>query len=245
MIKNTTKQSNKTIGILGGMGPEASASLYNKIIEYAQYKYNAVQDFDYPPIIIYSLPLEGFDETGIVDEKMVKKQLIKGVQKLELAGCDIIIIACNTVYVYYDIMQKAVNIPILNIVEKTREKVRKAQYKKVGLLASESTSKLKLYQDNFSKADIEIISAKECQQKDINKVIENVMGGNQGIDDVVTLKGIIRDYLKQGAEAIILGCTEIPLAINQVDTDAELFDATKSIVETSVDYSLSGDVKLN
>ncbi len=112
----------KTIGVLGGMGPEASANLYSKIIKYAQYKYNAVQDFDYPPIIIYSLPLFGFDETGIVDEKLVKQQLIDGVKKLESAGCDLIIIGCNTVHIFYDEMQAAIKIPILNIVEGTKKK---------------------------------------------------------------------------------------------------------------------------
>ena len=235
------KKNNKTIGVLGGMGPGASASLYNKIIEYSQYKHGAVQDVDYPPIIIYSLPLVGFDETGIVDEMLVKDQLIRGVKKLESAGCDMIIIACNTVHVYYEEMQAAVNIPILNIIEKTRERVIKSGYKKVGLLASESTNKLQLYQKKFSKIDIEILSSNKSQQNVINNVIEHVMGGNQGVEDVIVLKGIIRDYLKQGAEAVILGCTEIPLAINQVDTDTELFDASKAIVELSVDYSLGGE----
>ena len=232
------KKNNKIIGVLGGMGPGASASLYNKIIEYSQYKYGAVQDVDYPPIIIYSLPLVGFDETGIVDEMLVKDQLVSGVKKLESAGCDIIIIACNTVHAYYEEMQVAVNIPILNIIEKTRERVVESGYKKVGLLASESTNKLQLYQKKFSSVGIKIISPNKSQQNVINNVIKQVMGGNQGVEDVIVLKGIIRDYLKQGAEAVILGCTEIPLAINQVDTDVELFDATKAIVELSVDYSL-------
>jgi len=238
MTKKAVNQKKKTIGMLGGMGPGASASLYNKIIKYAQYKYNAVQDFDYPPLVIYSLPLEGFDETGIVDGESVKKQLVQGVQKLESAGCDIIIIACNTVHIYYDIMQKAIDVPILNIVNETKKKVQKAGYNKVGLLASESTNQLNLYQNKFSKDGIEIISANKDQQKIINAVIENVMGGNQGIEDVIALKSVIRSYVRQGAEAVILGCTEIPLAINQTDTDVELFDATTSIVELSVDFSL-------
>ncbi|MCD4705270.1 hypothetical protein K8R66_04310, partial [bacterium] len=68
----------KTIGILGGMGPSASANLYKKIIELAQKELQAEQDTDYPPMVIYNLPLFGFDETGIVDEELVQDQLIKG-----------------------------------------------------------------------------------------------------------------------------------------------------------------------
>ena len=144
-------QNNKTIGVLGGMGPEASSNLYSKIIKYAQHEYGAVQDFDYPPIIIYSLPLFGFDETGIVDETLVKKQLIEGVKKLESAGSDLIIIACNTVHSYFKEMQSAINVPIFNIIEETKKRVVEFGYKKVGLFASESTNKLELYRQQLRK----------------------------------------------------------------------------------------------
>lgn len=237
-VKIHMVKQNKTIGVLGGMGPEASANLYTKIIKYAQQQYGAVQDFDYPPIIVYSLPLFGFDETGIVDAKLVKKQLIDGVKKLEVAGCDLIIIACNTVHAYYEEMQSAVRVPIFNIIEETKKMVAKFGYKKVGLFASESTNKLKLYQNRFADARIEVISPNSEQQKILNRVIEHVMGGNQKTEDIIFLKDIGRDYLKQGAEAIVIGCTEIPLAINQTHTDIKLFDTIEIIVQCAVDYSL-------
>ena len=65
------------------------------------------------------------------------------------------------------------------------------------------------------------------------------MGGNQKIEDVILLKEIARDYIRQGAEAIVMGCTEIPLAINQTHTDIKLFDTIEIIVQSAVDYSLS------
>lgn len=231
-------KKNKTIGVLGGMGPEASSNLYSKIIKYAQHAYGAVQDFDYPPIIIYSLPLLGFDETGIVDEKLVKKQLIDGVKKLESAGSDLIIIACNTVHSYYQEMQSEVKVPIFNIIEETKKRVIKFGYKKVGLFASESTNKLKLYQKRFADSNIEVISPNGEQQKILNRVIEHVMGGNQKTEDIIFLKDIARDYIRQDAEAIVMGCTEIPLAINQAHTDIKLFDTIEIIVQCAVDYSL-------
>ena len=229
---------NKTIGVLGGIGPEASSNLYSKIIKYAQQKYGAVQDFDYPPIIIYSLQLFGFDETGFVDKKLVKKQLIVAVKKLEAAGCDMIIIGCNTVHIYFNEMQAAVKIPIFNIVDETQKRVLEMGYKKIGLFASESTNKLKLYQNRFTDANIEIISPNKEQQKILNRVIEHVMGGNQKTEDIIVLKDIARDYLRQGAEAIVMGCTEIPLAINQSHTDIKLFDTIEIIVQCAVDFSL-------
>ncbi|MFH1307279.1 MAG: amino acid racemase [archaeon] len=230
--------TNKTIGVLGGMGPEASANLYQKIIKYSQNKYNAIQDSDYPPIIIYSLPMQGFDETGIADEELVKKQLIEGVKRLESAGCELVIIACNTVHYFYEEMQKAVKIPIFNIIDETKKRVLSAGYKKVGLFASESTVNMNLYQKRFENSGIEVISPNEEQKKILTKVIEHVMGGHQGDEDIIVLKDIARDYLKQGAEAIVMGCTEIPLAINQTHTDIKLFDTIEIIVQSAVDFSL-------
>ncbi len=116
----------KTIGILGGMGPGASANLYQTIISIAQKKYGAEQDYDFPPMVIYSLPLIGFDETGITEPESVKKQLVEGVKKLEKAGCDFIIIACNTVHIYQKNMQKAINIPIVSMIEQAVKKAKKS-----------------------------------------------------------------------------------------------------------------------
>ncbi len=232
------KQKNKTIGILGGMGPEASSNLYSKIIKYSQNKYKAIQDSDYPPIIIYSLPLEGFDETGIINKKLVREQLIEGVKKLESAGCDLIIIACNTVHLYYNEMQSVIKIPIFSIINETKKRVEKFGYKKVGLFASESTNKLKLYQKVFSKSNIKIISPNIEQQNILNQVIEKVMGGNQENKDIIILKDIVINYIDQGAEAIILGCTEIPLAINQTHLDIKLFNTIEIIAKCAVDFSL-------
>lgn len=228
----------KIIGVLGGMGPEASSNLYSKIIKYSQNTYGATQDFDYPPIIIYSLPLEGFDETGINNEEIVKKQLIAGVKRLEKAGAELIIIGCNTVHCYYQEMQNAVKVPIFNIVEETKKRVIEGKYKKVGLFSSESTNKLKLYQKSLEQSGIEVVNANEEQQKVLNRVIERVMGGNQKTEDIIALKEIARNYIKQGAEAIIMGCTEIPLAINQTHTDIKLFDTIEIIVQSAVDYSI-------
>jgi len=229
---------NKTIGVLGGMGPEASSMLYARMIKYTQREYGAEQDTDYPPMFIYSLPLIGFNETGIVDEELVLSQLIDGVVKLETSGADLIIIACNTVHLFYDEMQEAVDVPIFNIIEKTKNRVADLGYQKVGLMASESTSNLNLYQQEFAGSGITVISPCATQQEKLNRVIKNVMGGNQGADDRSVLMDIAKNYHSRGAEAVVMGCTEIPLAINQSDTRIKLFDTIEIIIQCAVDYSL-------
>ena len=159
----------KTIGVLGGMGPEASATFYNMIINICHKKYNAQQDTDYPPMIIYSLPLEGFDETGIVDQEKVLRQLIKGIKVLESSGSDFIVIACNTVHCFIDELRKNVKIPILSIIEETSNKLKLDKINSVGLLASETTFQLDIYGENLNKNHIKVINPSKEKQKSKSK----------------------------------------------------------------------------
>jgi aspartate racemase len=224
----------KTIGILGGMGPGASARLYQTIIAQAQQKYHASQDTDFPPMVIYSLPLFGFDETGIVKASLVQQQLILGVQTLANAGSDFIVIACNTVHYFYHAMQSAIRVPVVSMIESTSEYVTAKGYKIVGVISSESTNQLGLYPSSLQKKGINTIMANKDEQKIINNVILHVMSGSNGIADTQQLIEIIHHFKKQGAQCVILGCTEIPLAITQNDVAFTLINAAEIIADTAL-----------
>lgn len=238
MTNANKTQQKKIIGILGGMGPVASANLYYKIIKLAQQSYNTKQDKDFPPMLIYNLPLAGFDETGFIDPSAVRNQLITGVKKLESAGTDFIIIACNTVHYFFKDMQRAVNIPIISTIKETARVIKNERYKTVGLLSSESTNKLKIYQKVLNNSNIKVLSVTNKQQKLLNRAILHVMSGIQANYDRKCLRGIINDLYKKEAESIILGCTELPLAISQKDTDVKLYDSTEIIAQAALRHSL-------
>ena len=227
----------KTIGILGGMGPGASSVLYQKIIAYSQTKYFAVQDTDYPEIILYSLPLLGFDETGITDKELVQKQLTKGVKILEKAGADFIIIACNTVHLLIGEMRASVSIPILSIIELALCEVQKKKYISVGLLSSETTKKLNIYKQLFEQNKIKLIEVSDHQQKVLNNIIESVMAGKHGKKETEILEQIAQSLTFHGAETVILGCTELPLAINYKSTYLPMIDTLNLLAEVSVDIA--------
>lgn len=231
---NTSK---KIIGVIGGLGPEASANLYLKMIHYCQSHYNAVFDSDYPPMIIYNSPLEGFDEYGVRDPDLVKKQLIKIAQTLENSGSECLIMACNSIHQLADEIQKAINIPLINIIEQTAFKIKALNINKVGLICSQSTYEQGLYQTTFQQHRIEIIPPTSLQQETCNQIIHKIMGGGHGIEEIIKLKHIFREQTHQGAQAIILGCTELPLAINQIHTDILLLDTLSIIIESAVDFS--------
>ena len=124
----TVGQKYKKIGILGGMGPEATAELYLKIIKIFQDKFGAKYDSDYPEIMIYNLPLPDVVEK-IDQSSKIKEMLVKGVQKLESWGVDFIAIPCNTVNFFLPEMRTAVSIPILSILEETAKEVNKLELK--------------------------------------------------------------------------------------------------------------------
>lgn len=218
------------IGILGGMGPEASAYFYHLLIEIAQEKYGAVQDTDYPPAVIYNMPLTDFDETGIRDVESVRTQLIEGVRKLESFGATHIVIACNTVHQFYEDMQGAVTIPILNIVDEAVSESKRRGYKKVLLLTSESTNTSGLYRDACARASLESISVREADQKKLNEIILHVMAGTQGTADVHLVDDMVK-RTEGSADAVLLGCTELPLALREGDIDIPVLNANRIVLE--------------
>jgi len=226
----------KTIGILGGMGPSATVDLFQKILIYSQEKYHAVQDWEYPPIVIRSIPLDGFDQTGVTDEGLVKKQLIDGVLSLEKEGADVIVIPCNTVHCFFEEMQSAVKTPILNIGQETIARANNKHIRKVGLLCSDTTRRTHFYQKECAKQHIDAIEPNDVQQEKITGVIERVMGGQQDDSDKEMLEDISQQYISDGAEAVVLACTEIPLAFSQADTNITLFDSTQILAESAVDF---------
>lgn len=226
----------KTIGVLGGMGPSATSDLFQKILTYSQKKYHAAQDWEYPPIVIRSIPLDGFDETGITDEGLVKNQLIEGVVALEQQSAHVIVIPCNTVHCFFKEMQSAVKIPILNIGQKTIARAKNKNIGKIGLLCSDTTRRTHFYQKECIKQNIDAIEPNKMQQENITRVIERVMGGKQDSSDKKILEEISNQYIADGAEAVVLACTEIPLAFSQSDTDITLFDSTQILAESAVDF---------
>ncbi len=222
---------NKTIGILGGMGPEASANLYYNIIKTSQCLYGSQQDSDYPAMMISNLSMRGFDESGIVDEVFVLQHLQAAVKKLEAADVDMIIIACNTVHYFYPQLQEIIDVPILNLIEETGKRVRSHRHQKVGLLSSQSTNRLGLYDKVFEQFCVEVIKPTPEEQELLNQKILAVMEGKQALQDKASIQEVIFRLKQEGAEAIVLGCTELPLIISAADTTIPVYDSCQIIIE--------------
>lgn len=222
----------KKIGILGGMGPEATAELYLQIIRIFQQEYGAVYDNDYPEILICSLPLPDIVEKVASREEIIKK-LTEGLRKLEKAGADFVAIPCNTVISFLSEIKCCVSIPIVNIVEETLLEIEKTKLKKVGLLATELTTKSGLYLNPFP--EIEVLVLPDENLKEITQIIIRVLSGKKNAEDIILLQSFIKDLQDKGAEKVILGCTELPLLIPEgKDTLNTINILARSIVRKAI-----------
>ena len=149
--------------------------------------------------------------------------LKKAIKKLKDAGSDFIVIPCNTAFNYIDIND--FDIPILSIIDETKKEIENY---KIGILATETTIKNKLYNGIFSdKSDI----------KKITKIIMNILSGKKLNSDKEILKSIINKLKQKGAEAIVLGCTDLPLLISQKDVNIKLFDSLEILAKATINFS--------
>lgn len=227
--------NNVILGIFGGMGPEATADLYRLILEITP----AVKDQEHIPAIIFSNPKVPDRIASIADGgTKIKPYLSFSLRKLEEAGVSFIVIPCNTVHYFYDFMQESVNIPIINMISETATEVsdKHPDIKKVGLLATTGTIESGLYNRELEAAGFEVITPEDSVE--VNMVMKAVWGIKAKSDpkfneDLLAIAG--QHLADRGAEVIVLGCTEIPLAYNPARVDLPVVNATLVLAQRAVD----------
>ncbi|MCK4240745.1 MAG: amino acid racemase [Candidatus Atribacteria bacterium] len=223
----------KIIGILGGMGPEATVDLFYKIIKFTPAK----RDQDHLRIIIDNNPRIP-DRTAAILGKGEDPlpALQETAQNLEKAGADFIIIPCNTAHYFLSQVQKSVKIPILDMIKETAQETQKriSQIQKVGLLASIGVYKTETYHQHFKKFNIEVISPEENDKEEVMKIIYAVKSGNLSDGIKKDILKIAQKLIDKGAEAIIAGCTEIPLILKEGDVSVPFIDPTQILAKVAV-----------
>ena len=215
------------IGILGGMGTQAGLDFCNKLAM----QYRGKIDQDYPLFFLYNKSnIPGRPEsigktTGILTNRFenlsskkkyekVLKSLVEGCKKLEKAKCKFIVIPCNTAHYWYDDLQRKIKIPIINMPEEVFKHAKKNCKKnsKIGLLATEGTLKTKVYDKIFNKQFQLFFPNNKLQKNNVNVAIKDVKMGNVKKAAKV-IQPAIKYLLKNKCKKIILGCTELPIAI--------------------------------
>ena len=223
----------KIIGILGGMGPEATIDLFYKIIKLTP----AEKDQDHLRIIIDNNPKIPDRSAAILGKGEDPLPALQETAKnLEKAGANFIIIPCNTAHYFLPSIQESVKIPVLNMIEETAKETQKrnSSIKKTGLLASIGTYKAEIYNKYFKKYNIEVISPEEKDKEEVMRVIYAVKAGNLSEEVKKSIISIAQKLIDKGAEAIITGCTEIPLILKEEDVSVSIIDPTQILAKAAV-----------
>lgn len=225
------------IGIIGGLGPEATIEYYRIIVH--RYKEETKR---FPQIIIDSLDMSAFacQLKKNIDEKTTTSWLLEAVRRLKRAGADFALIASNTPHIVFDQLVTRSPIPLISIVEETCREAERLGLKKLGLMGTRVTMQADLYQKSCARYGITAIVPTPEEQDYIHEKIVTEIMFNRIIDTTrQRLLAIIQRMIDQEAiDGIILGCTELPLILVRDALGIAFLNTTRIHAESAVQYCL-------
>lgn len=213
----------KTIGLIGGMSWESSVEYYRLINEEVKRRLGGLHS---AKCILYSVDFEEIERCQREGNwKKAGKILAEVAVNLEKAGADFVILCTNTMHKVIEYIKKEITIPILHIADATVTEIKKAKISTVGLLATKYTMEQDFYKERLSAEGINILIPNEEERAVVNRVIfDELCIGKIETDSRNYFQNIIQSLVAQGAEGIILGCTEIGLLVKQENYEVPLFD---------------------
>ena len=224
-----TEQS-RIVGVLGGMGPDATVDFMSKVIAATR----ADRDQDHAHMIVDHNPtvpnrqaaiLNGGEDPGLALAAMAAR--------LERAGADFLVIPCNAAHVFRDSVTAVTGIPLLSIIDVTIAAVAEQcpGAKSVGVLATDGCLGANVYQDAMARQGIEAILPVDQELREFMQLVGRIKGGYQGDTVASKMAGIANALVGRGAQAVIAGCTEIPLVLNSAMLDVPLISSTDVLAE--------------
>lgn len=228
----------KTIGLIGGMSWESTVTYYQIINRMVK---EQLGGFHSAKCLLYSVDFHEIEEClSKSDWEKGAEILSAAAMSLEKGGADFIIICTNTLHKVVDQIQQKISIPILHIAEVTAEELREKHIETVALLGTKFTMEQDFYKEKLIEKGIKVIIPQEQDRKEINSIIfqELCLGIISQKSKEYYLR-IIDQLMDEGAQGVILGCTEIGLLLNQEDTKSPLFDTTYIHGTRAAMYSIS------
>ncbi len=225
----------KKIGIVGGMTWVSTMEYYrliNKRINEISGNLNSAE------CIIYSL---NFEEIISKDWEGIYSILLNACKSLEKSGAELIILGANTAHYLADRLQSEIALPIINIISATADAIHQKGFEKVGLLGTKFTMEMDFYRSRLAQEGIQSIIPEKQETRDfiqhtISYELEKEIIKPETKEAFLT---IIRELIDQGAQGIVLGCTEIPLLIKQSDVEVPVFDTTAIHSERAIAFAFS------
>jgi aspartate racemase len=223
----------KSVGIIGGVGPETTSEFYLRVIFECQ-KQNKIQR---PDIVIASIPLPFEIERDLIEHNKGKERyipfLVAEAQRLEKSGVDFIVMPCNSLHVFISEIREAVQIPVLSIIEETISYLKENNMRNVGLISTSATIANHIYEDKLAECNISFVTPNDLQKAKMDKIILRLVEGQHLNSDRELILSIVDDLVNKGVDGVALACTDLQLLLPKSDK-VEIFDTMEVLAKVTV-----------
>ena len=234
----------KVLGVLGGMGPLASSQFMTRLTLLTP----AERDQDHIPAVLWSdprIPDRGAALIGQGPDPL--PWLLRGIDGLKAAGCGAIVIPCNTAHGWYDPLAQAAGIPILHIVDAAATGLRRIGVPRgcIGLMGTAATLAMKLYQNRLAASGWDIIVPEAAQMDRLVMPSIAAVKANRVAEAFIPLAEVVNSLASRGATAVVLGCTEIPIAIQAGPAEAlrvPVVDTIDALARAAIGWARPGAI---
>ena len=227
----------KTIGLIGGMSWESSAEYYRMINRHSKALHGGHHNAKSVLVTVDFAEIEALQRAQ--DWVALGERMADAARQLEAAGADLVVLTTNTMHRVHDAIEAAVALPFLHIADPTGAALRAAGVKRVALLGTRYTMELPFYAERLrDKFGLDVLVPDEAARNDVHRIIYDELC--HGVIDAAsraTYVAIIDELAKRGAQAVILGCTEITLLIGAADSPLPVFDTTALHAKAAIEWA--------
>ncbi|WP_134656363.1 aspartate/glutamate racemase family protein [Streptomyces sp. H23] len=229
----------KTIGLIGGMSWESTAEYYRLLNEFTRDRLGGLHS---ARCVIYSVDFAEIEQLQVQGRWTEAGEVLAGAaQSLEAAGADLVLICTNTMHKVADVVAAAVSVPLLHLADATAKAVRASGLRRVGLLGTAFTMEQDFYRGRLEVAGLDVRVPNAEGRDLVHRVIyEELCVGVVRDDSRVAYQKVIDELVDEGAEGVILGCTEIELLIRPEDSPVPIFPTARLHAEAAVAQALRG-----
>ncbi|GAA3080401.1 aspartate/glutamate racemase family protein [Streptomyces rectiviolaceus] len=227
----------KTIGLLGGMSWESSAEYYRLLNELVRERLGGLHS---ARCVLYSVDFAEIEELQVAGEwEQAGEVLAQAAKGVEAAGADLVLICTNTMHKVADQVQGALSVPLLHLADATADAVLDAGVRRVGLLGTAFTMEQDFYRERLAARGLDVLVPGAEGRALVHRVIyEELCLGVVREESRAGYQRVIGDLVREGAEGVILGCTEIELLIGQEHSPVPVFPTTRLHAEAAVEAAL-------
>jgi aspartate racemase len=233
--------ASKTVGVLGGMGPAATLDFFARVL----HETHAKRDQDHIRLIIDNNPSVPDRNAAVAgtgpSPAPVLQEMARG---LAHAGAELLVMPCNAAHAFLDDVRAATDLPVISIIDVTVEATRRAlpQLHTAGVLASTGCIDARLYQQAFAGLGVATVVPEAEERERFMRALYRIKSGDTGVAANAEMRAVADALIARGAQAIIAGCTEVPLVLAPADVAAPLINSTGCLVAATI-AAARGDIE--